>query len=43
VINGFLTDKAITETIVDLSKQLGKIPCVVNDYPGFIANRILMP
>jgi len=43
VINGFLTDKAITQTIVDLSKQLGKIPCVVNDYPGFIANRILMP
>ncbi|HNF29377.1 MAG TPA: 3-hydroxyacyl-CoA dehydrogenase family protein, partial [Chitinophagaceae bacterium] len=28
---------------VALSKQLGKIPCVVNDYPGFIANKILMP
>ena len=33
----------VTETIVALSKQLNKIPCVVNDYPGFIANRILMP
>ena len=43
IINGFSTDKAVTETIVDLSKQLGKVPCVVNDYPGFIANRILMP
>jgi 3-hydroxybutyryl-CoA dehydrogenase len=43
IINGYGTDKAITEKIIDLAKQLGKIPCVVNDYPGFIANRILMP
>lgn len=43
VINGYATNKKITEIIVDLSKQLGKIPCVVNDYPGFVANRILMP
>jgi 3-hydroxybutyryl-CoA dehydrogenase len=43
VINGYATKKEVTETIVELSKQLGKIPCVVNDYPGFIANRILMP
>lgn len=43
IINGYATDKGVTETIVSLSKQLGKIPCVVNDYPGFIANRILMP
>ena len=43
VINGYSTSKEVTNTIVDLSKQLGKIPCVVNDYPGFIANRILMP
>ena len=43
VINGYATDRLVTETIVDLSKTLGKIPCVVNDYPGFIANRILMP
>ncbi len=43
IINGYATDKAVTSTITNLSKQLGKIPCVVNDYPGFIANRILMP
>lgn len=43
IINGYATDKSVTDTIVELSKQLGKIPCVVNDYPGFIANRILMP
>ncbi len=43
VINGYSTSKEVTSTIVELSKQLGKIPCVVNDYPGFIANRILMP
>lgn len=43
IINGYATDTTITDTIVALSKQLGKIPCVVNDYPGFIANKILMP
>lgn len=43
IINGYATSKEVTETIVNLSKQLGKIPCSVNDYPGFIANRILMP
>lgn len=43
IINGYATKKEVTETIVGLSKQLGKIPCTVNDYPGFIANRILMP
>jgi 3-hydroxybutyryl-CoA dehydrogenase len=43
IINGYLTDKDITQTVVELSKKLDKIPCVVNDYPGFIANRILMP
>lgn len=43
IINGYATTNNVTETIVALSKQLGKVPCVVNDYPGFIANRILMP
>ena len=43
VINGYSTSNEVTETIVELSKQLGKTPCVVNDYPGFIANRILLP
>jgi 3-hydroxybutyryl-CoA dehydrogenase len=43
VINGYSTSREVTNTIVELSKQLGKTPCVVNDYPGFIANRILMP
>lgn len=43
IINGYSTDKKITKTIVELSKKIGKIPCEVNDYPGFIANRILMP
>ena len=43
IINGYATKKEVTETIIELSKKLGKIPCAVNDYPGFIANRILMP
>jgi len=43
IINGYATKKEVTEKIVELSRQLGKVPCVVNDYPGFIANRILMP
>jgi 3-hydroxybutyryl-CoA dehydrogenase len=43
VINGYSTDKKITAEIIELSKKLGKVPCEVNDYPGFIANRILMP
>ena len=43
IINGYATKKEVTATIVELSKTLGKDPCVVNDYPGFVANRILMP
>lgn len=43
IINGYSTDKNVSKTIIELSKQIGKIPCEVNDYPGFVANRILMP
>jgi len=43
IINGYATKSEVTDTIVALSRQLGKVPCVVQDYPGFIANRILMP
>ncbi len=43
IINGYSTDKEVSKTIIDLSKKIGKIPCEVNDYPGFVANRILMP
>ena len=43
IIEGYATDKTVTKTIVDLSKALDKIPQTTQDYPGFIANRILMP
>ena len=43
VIRGYDTSDATTATVVALSEQLGKIPVEVNDYPGFVANRILMP
>jgi 3-hydroxybutyryl-CoA dehydrogenase len=43
VINGYATSPAVTDKIVELSRRLGKIPCMVNDYPGFISNRILIP
>jgi 3-hydroxybutyryl-CoA dehydrogenase len=43
IINGYATGPAITQKIVELTRKLEKVPCVVNDYPGFIANRILMP
>ncbi|WP_292948593.1 3-hydroxybutyryl-CoA dehydrogenase [Olleya sp. UBA1516] len=43
IIRGYNTSNEVTNTIMELSKQLGKIPTEVNDYPGFVANRILMP
>lgn len=43
IIRGYNTSDAVTETIMDMSKNLGKVPVEVNDYPGFVANRILMP
>jgi 3-hydroxybutyryl-CoA dehydrogenase len=43
VIRGYNTSNTVTEMIMDMSKKLGKIPTEVNDYPGFVANRILMP
>ncbi|MDX5348400.1 MAG: 3-hydroxybutyryl-CoA dehydrogenase [Hymenobacteraceae bacterium] len=43
IIRGYSTSDEVTEKIVELSKQLGKVPAEANDYPGFIANRILMP
>ncbi|SDG61618.1 3-hydroxybutyryl-CoA dehydrogenase [Psychroflexus sediminis] len=43
IIRGYNTSDEVTKTVVDLSKNLGKVPTEVNDYPGFVANRILMP
>lgn len=43
IIRGYSTSNETTEAIMDLSKKLGKTPTEVNDYPGFVANRILMP
>lgn len=43
VIKGFNTSDAVTKAVVELSQKLDKIPLTVNDYPGFISNRILMP
>ena len=43
IIRGYSTSDEVTATIMDLSKKLSKTPTEVNDYPGFVANRILMP
>jgi len=43
IIRGYSTSDEVTKTIMDLSVKLGKEPVEVNDYPGFVANRILMP
>lgn len=43
VIRGYATSDAVCEQVMTLSRQLDKVPVEVNDYPGFVANRILMP
>ena len=43
IIRGYSTTDEVTETIMELSRMLDKVPVEVNDYPGFVANRILMP
>ena len=43
IIRGYSTSDKVTNAIMELSKKLNKIPVEVNDYPGFVANRILMP
>jgi len=43
IIRGYNTSDQVTNTIMELSQKLGKVPVEVNDYPGFVANRILMP
>jgi 3-hydroxybutyryl-CoA dehydrogenase len=43
VIRGYATSDEVTARVMELSRQLGKTPTEVNDYPGFVANRILMP
>jgi 3-hydroxybutyryl-CoA dehydrogenase len=43
VIRGYATSDAVTQAVMELSRKLEKVPVEVNDYPGFVANRILMP
>ena len=43
VIRGYTTSNEVNEKVFEISKQLGRVPVEVNDYPGFVANRILMP
>lgn len=43
VIRGYATSNATTITVMELSRKLAKVPVEVNDYPGFVANRVLMP
>lgn len=43
VIRGYATSDEVCSSVMEMSKKLGKVPVEVNDYPGFVANRILMP
>lgn len=43
VINGYDTDAEVTANVIKLSEDLGKVPTEVNDFPGFVSNRVLMP
>lgn len=43
IIRGYGTSDSTTQTIIETAQKLGKIPVAANDYPGFVANRILMP
>ena len=43
IIGGYKTDKQTLDTIVELTKAIGKVPAVTQDYPGFISNRVLIP
>ncbi len=43
VINGLETDEEVTDTIMKISEDLGKVPVPANDFPGFVSNRVLMP
>ena len=43
IIRGLASDDETTKTVVELSEKLGKVPVEVNDYPGFISNRVLLP
>ncbi|HDR4900775.1 3-hydroxybutyryl-CoA dehydrogenase [Bacillus cereus] len=43
IIRGLATDDAVYETIEDITKKIGKVPVEVNDFPGFVSNRILLP
>ncbi|WP_337869973.1 3-hydroxybutyryl-CoA dehydrogenase [Meiothermus sp.] len=43
VIRGYLTDEATTQAVLEVARRMGKTPVEVNDYPGFVSNRILLP